>query len=239
MDNAEISNHISKQFNEELECVRSKVLSMGGLVEEQIIEALKALRDADGTLGEQIVKADFRVNALEVEIDEECTRIIARRQPAATDLRMIMAIIKTITDLERMGDEAEKIGHLAVHLSETKGPAYRHASGIEHIGELVRGMLHDVLDAFVRMDVDAAVEIAQRDNSVDSEYENLLRQLMTYMMEDPRSISSVLDIMWAARALERIGDHAKNIGEYVVYLVKGKDIRHISPDAIAAEILDD
>ncbi|MGB1110192.1 MAG: phosphate signaling complex protein PhoU [Gammaproteobacteria bacterium] len=239
MDNAEISNHISKQFNQDLERVRGKVLTMGGLVEEQIVEALKALRDADGSLGEQVIKSDIRINALEVEIDEECTRIIARRQPTAMDLRMIVTIIKTITDLERIGDEAEKIGHLAVHLSEMKGPAYRHASGIEHIGELVRVMLRDVLDAFVRLDVDAAVEITHRDFSVDREYESLLRQLMTYMMEDPRSISSVLDVMWAARALERIGDHAKNIGEYVVYLVKGKDIRHISPDAIAAEILDD
>ena len=236
MDTNELSNHISQRFNNDLAEVRSEVLRMGGMVEQQIDDALIALRDANVQLGETVVRRDLEVNALEVRVDEECSRIIALRQPAASDLRMVIMVIKTITDLERIGDEAEKIGRLAMHLGEVEGPMYRGGNSVQHIGSMVRSMLHDALDAFARMDVEAAVVTAQRDQDVDREYEALMRQSMTYMMEDPRSITSVLDVMWAARALERIGDHAKNICEYVVYLVEGKDVRHISPDQIEQEL---
>lgn len=238
MDNAEITTHISQQYNDELESIRHRVLLMGGMVERQIEDALQALRDADGSLGEQVVKADVKINAFEVAIDEDCSHILARRQPAAGDLRLVLTIIKTITDLERIGDEAEKIGRLAVHLSEVRGPSYRHSVGLSHLGELVKQMVHDVLDAFARLDFEASLAIARLDQQVDAEYEIILRQLMTYMMEDARSITGVLDVMWAARALERIGDHAKNIGEYVIFLVKGKDVRHTSLDSMEAEVLD-
>ena len=236
MDTNELGNHISQRFNDDLAEVRSEVLKMGGIVEQQIEDALLALRDTDTALGEAVVRRDVEVNALEVKIDEECSRIIALRQPTALDLRMVMMVIKTITDLERMGDEAEKIGRLSMHLGEVEGPAYRYSNSVQHIGSMVRSMLHDTLNAFARMDVEEALVTAQRDQEVDREYEALTRQSITYMMEDPRSITSVLDVMWAARALERIGDHAKNICEYVIYLVEGKDVRHVSVDQIEQEI---
>ena len=236
MDTNELGNHISQRFNDDLAEVRSEVLKMGGIVEQQIENALLALRDTNTALGEAVVRRDVEVNALEVKVDEECSRIIALRQPTALDLRMVMMVIKTITDLERMGDEAEKIGRLTMHLGEVEGPAYRHSNSVQHIGAMVRSMLRDTLNAFARMDVGEALVTAQRDQEVDREYEALMRQSITYMMEDPRSITSVLDTMWAARALERIGDHAKNICEYVVYLVEGKDVRHISVEQIEQEI---
>ena len=236
MDTNELGNHISQRFNDDLAEVRSEVLKMGGIVEQQIENALLALRDTNVALGEAVVRRDVEVNALEVKVDEECSRIIALRQPTALDLRMVMMVIKTITDLERMGDEAEKIGRLAMHLGEVQGPAYRYSNSVQHIGAMVRSMLQDTLNAFARMDVGEALVTAQRDQEVDREYEALMRQSITYMMEDPRSITSVLDVMWAARALERIGDHAKNICEYVIYLVEGKDVRHISVDQIEQEI---
>ena len=236
MDTNELGNHISQRFNDDLAEVRSEVLKMGGIVEQQIENALLALRDTNTALGEAVVRRDVEVNALEVKIDEECSRIIALRQPTALDLRMVMMVIKTITDLERMGDEAEKIGRLSMHLGEVEGPAYRYSNSVQHIGSMVRSMLHDTLNAFARMDVEEALVTAQRDQEVDREYEALTRQSITYMMEDPRSITSVLDVMWAARALERIGDHAKNICEYVIYLVEGKDVRHVSVDQIEQEI---
>jgi phosphate transport system protein len=172
---------------------------------------------------------------MEVAIDEECTRILVRRQPAATDLRTVITVLKTITDLERIGDEAERIGRIAVQLAEARGPFYKHANGIQHLGDEVRVMVHGALDAFARLDIKTAVEIARNDRLVDQEYEALMRQLMTFMIEDPRSIGSILNMSWAARALERIGDHAKNICEYLIYLVKGKDIRHTSLEAMERE----
>lgn len=235
MDADELSNHISQRFNDDLAEVRSEVLKMGGLVEQQVEDALLALRDTDRNLGEAVVRKDVEVNALEVKLDEECTRIIALRQPAASDLRMIITVIKTITDLERMGDEAEKIGRLAMRLGEAEGPAYRYSNNVQHIGAMVRSILRDTLNAFARMDVQEALVTARRDEEVDREYEALMRQSITYMMEDPRSITGVLYVMWAARALERIGDHAKNICEYVVYLVEGKLVRHTSAQHIEQE----
>ncbi|MGH8280520.1 MAG: phosphate signaling complex protein PhoU [Gammaproteobacteria bacterium] len=234
-DKLNLTHHISQRFNEELESVRQRVLAMGGLVEQQMSDALRALTEGDSELGRSIREQDYKVNQMEVAIDEECTRILARRQPAASDLRLILAIIKTITDLERVGDEAEKIGRLAARLAEGGRPGDRYGS-LQYLGSHVQRMLHDALDAFARMDPEAAVRVAREDARVDDEYEALSRQSITYMMEDPRSIREALDVMWSARALERIGDHATNICEYVVYLVQGKDVRHTGFDAMEREV---
>ena len=235
MKSKDLGHHISQQYNAELEDIRNKVLTMGGLVEQQLVDAVKALVEGDSQLGETAVTMDFKVNALEVTIDEECSQILARRQPTAGDLRLVVAIIKTITDLERIGDEAEKIGHLAMHLASMEGNK-QHFTAIQHLGEHVHSMVHDGLDAFARLDVEMAIDVAKRDSNVDEKYNAITRQLITYMMEDPRSITRSLDVMWAARALERIGDHAKNISEYVVYMVKGKDVRHTSLEEMELEI---
>lgn len=237
MDKLNIDHHISQRFNEELEEIRNHVMTMGGMVEQQIAAAIQALVDGDSELGQRVVRDDHKVNDLEVTIDEECSRILARRQPAASDLRLVVAIIKTITDLERIGDEAEKIGYLATRLAEAERPGNAY-SELEHLGNHVRNMLRTALDAFARMNPDAAVEVAREDSKVDREYEAIIRQCITFMMEDPRTIRRVLDMMWCARALERIGDHAKNICEYVVYLVHGKDVRHIDIEDVEREIRD-
>jgi phosphate transport system protein len=237
MENINPSQHISHQFDEEMENLLNQVMSMGGLVEQQIERSIKALRKLDVSKAEKVIKTDHKVNAMEVNIDEECTRILARRQPAASDLRMVVAVIKTITDLERIGDEAEKIGRMAVRLAETDASIKTRYAGIHHLGNFVQGMVHDALDSFARLDVDAAIQIMRDDEEADEEYKSLMRQLITYMMEDPRTISEVLNVVWVARSLERIGDHAKNISEYVIYLVQGKDIRHIELEEVEKNIL--
>jgi phosphate transport system protein len=225
MPGRNVTEHTSHQFELELDEIRNKVLTMGGMVEKQVNDGLKALIESDGALGEKVATSDYKVNQLEVEIDEACTRIIALRQPAAGDLRTIITMLKTITDLERIGDEAEKLGRFAVDLAIVD-----HADGnfvkLKHLGEQVRRTLRGSLDALARLDVDAAMKVAAEDDVVNSEFEALTRQIITFMMEDPRSIKRMLQIMWCARALERIGDHAKNVFEYVVFMVKGKDIRH-------------
>jgi len=224
-DKLHLDQHISQKFNEELEDIRSRALQMGGMVEEQVSGGLRALLEGNSDLGHKVVKRDHEVNSLEVEIDEACTQILARRQPAASDLRLIVAVIKVITDLERIGDEAEKLGRFAVDLASSKElPAYR--KELRHLGELVQSMLHDALDCFARLDYEAALTVAKRDDDVNAEYETLSRLLITHVMEDPRQVKNVFNITWCARALERIGDHSVNICEYVVFLVKGKDIRH-------------
>lgn len=231
----QIPHHISQQFDHELEDIRSKVLSMGGLVEEQLVRAMEALSDGNAELAEITARNDYKVNSLEVEIDEECTQILARRQPAAGDLRLVMAVTRTITDLERIGDEAEKIGRFVLHLTESENPKSYYV-GVIAMGDHVRKMLRSALDAFARMDAEAALEIAKEDLQIDQEHDATMRQLITYMMEDPRSITRVLDVMWSVRALERIGDHANNICENVIYLVKGKDVRHVSLEDMEKEV---
>ena len=229
MDNKGTSQHISQQFDEEMEDLRNQVLKMGGLVEQQISGAIEALQNTNAPGAEKIILRDHKVNALEVNIDEACTQILARRQPAATDLRMVIAVIKTI--------EAEKIAKMALNLAEDDVGFHSRYAGIRHLGDQVKRMVHDVLDAYARLDVDAAIKVVRDDDDADKEYQDLIRMLITYMMEDPRRISEVLDVIWAARALERIGDHAKNIGEYVIYLVKGKDVRHLDIDEVEKDIL--
>ncbi len=234
MDTIDIGHHISQRYNQELEDIRNQVLAMGGLVEQQLDNALQAHIDRDAELAEQVIKDDYQVNALEVAIDEECTQVLARRQPAASDLRLIVSVIKTITDLERIGDEAGKVAKMTTALAGRENNS-EHGIEIEHLGNRVRQMLHDALDAFARTDVEAALKVAHEDVRVDREYESLMRQLITYMMEDPRMIRRSLDLMWTIRALERIGDHSRNICEYVIYLVKGRDVRHISLEQMEEE----
>ncbi len=235
MDTSDLSHHILSRFNADLEGVRSGVMQMGGLVEQQLQDGIKALYSGDGRLGEEVARLDHKVNAMEVAIDEDCSRILATRGPTASDLRLIVAIIKTITDLERIGDEAEKLGSIASRLATLDRPTDRYRE-IKHIGDLVADMVHGALDAFARMDTDAALAVARQDRIVDEEYEALQRQCITFMMEDPRAIRRALDILWVARALERIGDHAKNICEYVIYMVLGKDIRHLSIEDVEQQL---
>lgn len=229
------SLHISQQFNDELEQVKKHLLEMGGLVERQVGDAIKALIDADSELAASVREKDKQINQMELDIDEECTRIIARRQPAASDLRLVIAASKAVSDLERIGDESAKIAKLAISLCE-EGESPRGYVEIRHIGDRVRRMTQSALTAFARLDVEAALAVAEEDKDVDLEYESAMRELVTFMMEDPRSIKRVMNIIWSLRALERIGDHARNIAEAVIYLVKGKDVRHVSIDEMQRQI---
>ena len=225
MDKLHIDQHISQKFNQEIEGIRTHLMAMGGLVEKQVNEAIKAVEEASSEKAQAVLDAEPKIDRMEVDIDEECTNLIARRQPTASDLRMVLSVSKMIRDLERIGDEANKIGKMAMILSE-EGPSPRGHMEVRHIGDSVEAMLHDALDAFARYDTEMALEVMSRDQKINIEYKTALRELITYMMEDSRSISRVLNILWTLRALERIGDHAKNICEQVVYLVKGRDIRH-------------
>ncbi len=229
--------HTSKQYDVELESVRAKILEMGGLVEQQIVDALEALTSADIKLAKDVMERDARVNALEVQVDEDCSYIIARRQPAARDLRMIMMMVKTITDLERIGDEATKIARTAQRIYEQDRMYKPRFNEIKSMVALVREMLRTSLDAFARLDISQTVEVAKQDEQVDDQFRAAMRQLITFMLEDPRTISMSLEVLFVAKAIERIGDHAKNISEYVVYMVKGKDIRHTSLEDIKRETM--
>lgn len=235
MDRMHFGQHSSSQFNEALESIRNHLMEMGGLVEKQVVDALEALLHADSALAEKVLTTEDRVDDLEIQIDEECARVLALRQPAASDLRLIIAVSKAVSDLERIGDESAKIAAMALQLAEG-GESPRGYVEVRHIGNHVRNMLRDALDAFARFDADKAVEVAAEDSEVDLEYRSAMRALVTFMMEDPRAISRVLNIIWSLRALERIGDHARNIGEQVIFLVKGTDVRHISIDEMEKEV---
>jgi phosphate transport system protein len=226
-----LTHHISSRYNEDLERLRSSVMEMGGLVERQLIEAVGGITEPDSRVMLRVAQEELRVNQLERSIDEDCSRILATRGPTASDLRLIIAILKTITDLERIGDEGEKVAAIAVRLGMRERPNNRYRE-LRNLGELVIEMVHDTLDAFARLDTKLALEVVKRDRTVDEEYESIHRQSITFMLEDPRSIRRTLDIMWVVRALERIGDHSKNICEYIVYLVHGKDVRHTNVEDI-------
>lgn len=225
MEANDITDHISKRYNKDLENLRSSVLTMGGMVEQQLSKAIEAIVSGDSELGLKVANDDYKVNKLEVNIDEECSRILATRAPAAGDLRLIVAIIKTITDLERIGDEAEKIGFLASQLAVMDRPSDSYRE-LKNLGNHVLQMVRDAMNAFARLDVQASYAVVREDEEVDREYESISRQGITFMMEDAHNIKRVMNVTWVARALERIGDHAKNICEYVIYMVEGRDVRH-------------
>lgn len=232
------SHHISQQFNADLEEIKANMLEMGGMVEKQLADAIEAIISADSGLAQLVREDDATINAMEIKIDEECNRILVRRQPAASDLRLVLTIIKTVNDLERIGDESAKVAKLAIELTE-QGESSKGYIEIRHIGERVRKMVYTALDAFARYDLDAALQVAREDVSVDVEYSTAMREMITYMIEDPRSITRVLNVIWALRSLERVGDHAKNIAEHVVYLVKGTDVRHLGLSGLEERVKGD
>ncbi len=235
MDITSHTHHISQQYNIELEAIRTHLSEMGGMAQRQVNDAIQALIDADVERAEQVVRADMKVNTMEMAIDEECIRILARRQPAASDLRLVIAVTKAITDLERIGDEATKIARQAIAMNKD-GLAPRGYIEVRHIGNNVSRMLQDALDAFARLDMNLALTVVQTDRQVDMEYSTAMRELVTFMIEDPRSITRVLNIMWSLRALERIGDHARNLAQYVIYLVNGEDVRHSNIEEIEENV---
>jgi phosphate transport system protein len=224
-----IGEHSSKQYDQELEAIRSKVLLMGGMVETQFEEALACFRVGDGAKADKVIADDQAVNQLEVQLDDACSHLIVRRQPAANDLRTVMAAIKVITDLERIGDEASKIARTSKSLHERGVVGFNHYDTIRTIAKATCDLVHEALDAFARLDGKQALQLIAADEVIDHEFRTILRNLITHMMEDPRTISSALDTLWVAKAIERIGDHAKNIAEYVIYVVEGRDIRHSKP----------
>jgi phosphate transport system protein len=220
------TEHTSKQFDSDLEAIRTEVLQMGGLVESQIRAALDGFRAHRPEAIDHVIAQDRVVNSYELRIDEECAHIIARRQPAASDLRMILAVSKAVTDLERIGDEAHKIARMAKQIQERGPLPLPPFADISHVANIALGMLRKALDAFARLDSAQAKNVIAEDKVIDNEFRAILRQLITFMMEDPRTISNALDIIWVAKAVERIGDHSKNIAEYVIYIVEGTDVRH-------------
>jgi phosphate transport system protein len=228
--------HIHKQFDADMEALRARVLEMGGLVEEQVNNAIEALIHGHTEQAERVIAQDQRVNALDIAADEACTQIIALRQPAAGDLRMILTIIKTITDLERIGDEAAKIARFAIKAYDTERILTPRHNEIRYMSGLTTKMLRESLDAFARLDVSGAGAVARQDMEVDEEFRLITRHLITFMMEDPRTISTFIDLLFVVKAIERIGDHAKNISEYVVFMVKGKDVRHATLEELEREI---
>ncbi|MFZ4698447.1 MAG: phosphate signaling complex protein PhoU [Candidatus Methylumidiphilus sp.] len=234
-DSDNLHQHISKQYDHELIDIRSRVLSLGGLVEEQIEAAVKALVDGDVELAQRVIEDDGKVNSMEVSIDGECTQILALRQPSARDLRLVVVVIKTIIDLERIGDEAKRIARHAIDLTSNSARESQ-LTELELLARHVRGLLRGALDAFARMDVDAALKVVQDDKLVDREYESILRQQISNMMEDPQSTPVCLDIMWMSRSLERIGDRSCNICEYVIYYAKGINIRHIGIEQVEKDL---
>jgi len=230
-----LTHHISSRYNEDLERLRSSVLEMGALVERQLTQAIGGITEPDARVIVRVAQEELLVNQFERSIDEECSRILATRGPTASDLRLIITILKTITDLERMGDEGEKIAAIASRLAARERPNGRYRE-LRNLGEIVIAMVHDTLDAFARLDMELALAVVRRDRTVDEEYEAIHRQSITFMMEDPRSIRRALDVMWVVRSMERVGDHAKNVCEYLIFLVHGKDVRHTRLEEIEKEL---
>lgn len=220
------TEHLSKQFDVDLETLRTRMLQMGGLIESQILAAIDGFHSGSLETLDQVIENDRRVNGFEVSIDTECSHIIARRQPAASDLRLIMGVSKAVTDLERVGDEAKKIAVVSKQIHKGGRLQVPRLGDIRRAGGIVVGMLRKALDAFARLDAVAAAEVIRDDASIDEAFRGIMRQLITFMMEDPRTISTALEIVWVARALERMGDHSKNMAEQVIYIVKGTDVRH-------------
>ena len=234
MDNLEFNKHTSKEYNDELEDIRNLLLNMGGMVEKQLQKAMQSLLQSNMKLAKKVIKKDLGINAMEVKIDEECTQIIAKRQPAASDLRLIIAVIKSITDLERIGDEAEKIAKCATYLiSENHDRKYY--DELEGLANLVDENLSQALNALARLDADEALKIAMNDEIIDTEFEILNKNLISYMSHNPQDVGKIVRLSWSAKSLEKIGDHTKNICEYVIYLIKGKDIRHTDLETIKEE----
>ncbi len=230
-----MSDHSSKQYDIELETLRSRVLEMGGLVEAQILAAITALTSGDLQALHAVILEDHRVNGLEVSIDTDCSQLIARRQPAAGDLRLVLAVIKIVTDLERIGDEAAKIARMGKQSYERARMPSAPVAAVKHVGDIALGMLRKALDALARLDPIAAASIVREDFAIDEEFSAIVRQLITFMMEDPRTISQSLEILWIAKAIERIGDHSKNMAEQVIYIVKGTDVRHTTVEELERE----
>ena len=233
--------HTVKQFDTLLANLRNLVLEMGGLVEEQIQHAIQALDDEDLAASREVISRDQIINGLQVKTDEDCVSIIALRQPLGSDLRLIMSLSKIVTDLERIGDEAEKIARMTVKTYDgvSSPPSAKLLRDVVPMAKLAQGMLHGCLDALARLDVEKAVEVAQGDDELDQEFQSALRRLITYMMEDPRTIGHAINVIFIVKALERIGDHSKNIAEYIIYLVKGKDVRHVSMDVLVQDALEE
>jgi phosphate transport system protein len=229
------TEHLSKQYDADLESLRSRVLEMGGLVETQIRGAIESFTEGNQELAERVIVGDHQVNGYEVSIDDACGQVIVKRQPAARDLRLIMAISKTVTDLERVGDEAEKIARMAKSIHERGMMPAERLPEIRHVSDIAVRMLRQSLDACARLDAAAAAQVVRQDAAIDAEFRAILRQLITYMMEDPRTISTALEVVWIAKAIERIGDHAKNLAEQVIYIVKGTDVRHTSMERVEQE----
>ena len=220
--------HLSTQFDSELNAVSTRVMELGGLVESQIRQAIYALSQFSIEVAQQVIEVETRVNAMEIDIDRELSSIIARRQPTARDLRLLIAISKTTANLERVGDEANKIARMAMSIINSGSARSLPTLDLRVASDLASGLLRKALDAFARLDTAAAVNILKEDDLIDQEFDGFVRKLITYMMEDPRTISSSLDLLFIAKAIERIGDHAKNVAECIIYIVKGADVRHTS-----------
>jgi len=236
MDKLNLDNHISQQFNADLEALKTELLEMGGMVERQIRDAVRSIEDVDSEIATKVIENENKIDKMEVTIDEQCTLVLAKRQPAASDLRMVLTVAKAVRDLERMGDEAQKVAKMAIALSEDGASTHGYVE-LRHIGTGVLNMLRQTLDAFARYDVELALQVLKEDRVIDQEYKTALRELVTYMMEDPRSISRAMNVLWALRSLERIGDHARNLAEHLIFMVKGKDVRHKSIQETELQIL--
>jgi phosphate transport system protein len=234
------NQHISQQFNADLEAIRNQMLAMGGLVQRQVSDAVDAICSGDTSSADKIIQREDDVDQMELNIDQECTHILVRRQPAASDLRMVLAVSRVVRDLERIGDEAAKIAIHALEVANSNQASSKIChQAIRHMGTAVVKMISDALDAFARHDIEGAIEVVRNDKMVDEQYASAIRELITYMMEDPRSISQAINILWILRAIERIGDHARNISEQVIYLVSGADVRHSSLTEMEEQALRD